>query len=343
VTGDRRYGTKVRRPGGMPPGPAGPPPAPRSPAAGVEVLDVPEAWQPPAPGERVVYEAPGGRSAGKPRTQGRPQPEYPAEGYGAYRLLGRLPGEAPWWRRRLLDWLLGRPAWLLYLGITCRNGFVRWVEHSDTKSWAGDVTHTEAIAGEHWATLNDTVVDDATGLPYLVFDAAAIADDGIRPIRPGEYVDTDPEHREVHGEIREVYTLDPVRGVTPGGRIQEGARTGEKRLIQAWDGGPRPIHNIEHNEGDHATNRVRRRFPRLVALARRQAAALLALWLLLAVLLWLVGAGPGGALLAAAALLQGAQVARLALTGFPGPSRSRRRPRGHKLRQRRKRNRKRYR
>lgn len=357
MTEERRYGTRVRAGRGNAPGPAGPAgmsttataPAPSStPGTLPPAWEPPPAWQPDDQGAGpVVYETardavPGYRQSGRPRTQGRPQPEYPREGYGAYRLLGRLPAETPWWRRRLLDWLLGRPAWLLYVGITCRDGFVRWVEHSDTKTWAGDVTHVESIPGEHWATLNDTVIDESTGRAYLVFDVAATADNGIRPIRPGEAIDTEPHFREVHGDMVEVYYLDEVAGVEPAGMIVEGARTGEKRIIQAWDGGPRPVHNIEHNEGPHATNRVRRRFPRLVALARRQAFALAALWAALAVLLSLTALHVAVAVLLAACLMQGAQVARLALTGFPRPGRRKpRRPRGRARKQRLKRKRRR--
>lgn len=289
------------------------------------------------------------RQAGKPRTQGRPQPEYPREGYGAYRLFGRLPSadsidagdnqiSRAW---RLLDWLLGRPDWYLYCGITCRDRFVRWVEHSDSKTWAGDVNVCEAIEGEWWPTLRDTVTD-GTGRPYLVFDRNATADDGIRPIRPGELVDTEPVRGTKHGEEVDVYTVDSVHGVTLAGAIVEGARTGEKRLIQAWDGGPRPIHNVEHNEGAQAVNRVAvRHVPRLVAVARRQAVAILAAWSALAVAIgWTLADNIGTAAAAlagfaiAAVVLQLAQLVRLAGAGAGPKRRRRRKPAGSKRRQR---------
>jgi len=340
VTTGRRYGTAVRRAPGAPGAVAAAPGAPAVAAPAVVVVD-----QAPAGGPEV-YQSPAerfgpDRRAGGPRTQGRPQPEYPLEGYGGYRLMGRLPAETSWWRRVLLDWLLGHPSWLLYVGITCRTGFVRWAEHSDTKTWAGDVDECEIIPGEHWATLYDTVLRDDTGKPWLVFDAAATADDGIRPIRPGEAIDPEPHFRTVHGELVEVYYLDNEAGTQPAGLVAEGARTGEKRIIQAWDGGPRPIHNIEHNEGPHATNRVRRHFPRLTALARRQAAARLVVWVLLAIALAFIPGVPWWAgILVAACLMQAVQIARLALTGFPSPKRRRpRRPRGRKRWQRRKRRR----
>lgn len=330
------FGTRVRTAGGA--APAGGPASPST----VLAAPVVAAYVPPAPGTTVTYEqledrytGTPDRTAGRPRTQGRPQPEYPREGYGAYRLLGRRPAGTSRWTR-LADWVLGHPSRLLYIGISCRAGFVRWVEHSDTKTWAADVTECEIIPRERWDTLNDTVLDDQTGRPWLVFDVTATADDGIRPIKPGEAVEPDPHFREVHAEMVEVYYLDE-RGTVPAGIIAEGARTGEKRLIQAWDGGPRPIHNIEHNEGSHAVNRVARRFPRLVALARRQALALALGWLVLGVAVGLLpGAGWWIAVLAAAALLQAVQIMRLVLTGFPGPRRRKpRRPRGRKRHQRR--------
>lgn len=343
----KTYGSAVRRAGGVTPGPA---PAAVAPApAGALVVELPEAAPAPAPwapGQPVVYDSAAdrdaggrGRDAGKPRTAPRPMPEYPRSGYKAYRLIGDLPDEAGRWRR-FVDWALGHPGWLLYIGITCRASFIRRIEHSDTKDWAGDVRDTEEIRGEHWDTLNDTVIDDQTGRPWLVFDTAATADDGIRPIKPGEAIDTEPSFRLVHGEMCEVYYLDEDAGVVPAGQIQEGARTGEKRLIQAWDGGPRPIHNVEHNEGSHAVNRVARRFPRLVALGRRQALALALVWLMLAIA---VGQLPGVtgsvAFVAAAALLQAAQVVRLALTGASPRRRRPRKPRGSKAWQRRRRRR----
>lgn len=281
--------------------------------------------------------------AGKPRTQPRPMPEYPEQGYGGYRLFGRPPAAAGWWVR-LVDWLLGKVGEYLYMGITVRAGFVRWVEHSDSKIWARDVTDAETIEGEWWATLNDTVIDESTGRPWLVWDARAVADDGIRPVRPGELVHTEPTPASKHGRTVDVFTLDPSAGVLLEGPIIEGARTGEKRIIQAWDGGPRPRHNIEHNEGEHAVNRVKRRVPRLVAIARRRAIAVGLLWLVLAALIawWMIAGAmaPGTAGLvgigAAGALLQGVQLCRLALAGAPfKPARRKpRKPRGSRARQR---------
>lgn len=329
----RSFGTRVRTAGGDVP--AG------GPAVVLTAPAVVAAYVPPAPGTPVTYDTPDDRftgdpAAGRPRTAPRPMPEYPRAGYKAYRLLGDLPDDAGRWAR-LLDWALGAPGWLLYVGITCRASFIRRVEHSDSKGWAGKVRDTEEIRGEHWATLNDTVIDASTGRPYLVFDPTATADDGIRPIRPGEYVDTEPHYRLKHDVMCEVYHLDDQAGAMPPGIIAEGARTGEKRLIQAWAGGPRPIHNIEHNEGNHAVHRVARRFPRLVARARRQAVALALLWLMLAIVVdQLTGAGWWLSVLGAAALQQAGQILRLTLTGFPGPARRRpRRPRGRKRRQRR--------
>jgi hypothetical protein len=334
----KTYGDTVRRAGAATPGPAAATAA--APAGVVLVDELPEAAPAPAPGQPLVYESAeerdgGRRVVGKPRTTPRPMPEYPRHGYKAYRLIGDLPDESGRWLR-FVDWALGHPGWLLYIGITCRASFIRRVEHSDTKDWAGDVRDTEEIRGEHWDTLYDTVIDDQTGRPWLVFDVAATADDGIRPIKPGEAIDTEPAFRLVHGEMCEVYSLDDVAGVVPAGRIQEGARTGEKRLIQAWDGGPRPIHNVEHNEGDHAVNRVARRFPRLVALARRQALAMALVWLMLAVAVAQVPGVTGlVGFVAASVLMQAAQVVRLAFTGVGRGRRRPRKPRGSKAWQRR--------
>lgn len=338
------FGTRVRTAGGTPAGGPAPVsstvPAAPWPAAGT-VLAPP--YVPPAPGTPVTYGSVDDRvtgipdpTVGRPRTAPRPMPEYPRAGYRAYRLLGNLPGDVGRWLR-LLDWALGRPAWLLYVGITCRASFIRRVEHSDSKEWAGDVTDTEEIRGEHWATLNDTIIDDSTCRPYLVFDVTATADNGVRPILPGEYIDTEPHYRLVHDQTVEVYYLDDTAGVMPAGNVAEGARTGEKRLIQAWAGGPRPVHNIEHNEGDHAVHRVARRYPRLVALARRQALALALVWFMLGIAVaQLAGASWWMSALGAAALLQAGQIMRLMFTGFPGPRRRKpRRPRGRKRHQRR--------
>lgn len=297
----------------------------------------------------VVDQVAADRTAGKPRSKPRPMPEYPREGYGAYQLFGDPPPADVWWRR-WVDWLIGQLEDYLYAGITCRAGFIRWVEHSDTRSWAGDVTSAQIIRGEWWQTLNDTVVDERTGLPWLVYDVESTADEGIRPIRPGELVHTDPAPGVKHGERVEVFTLDPAAGVELPGLIVEGARSGEKRIIQGWDGGRRPIHNIEHNEGDHAVNRVRRRFPRLVAIARRRALLLAAGWGLLGGLLawWLTGPLPVGSatatgIAAAAVVLQGAQLVRLAGAGAPVSPRRRRprKPAGSKRRQRARRRRRR--
>lgn len=330
----RRIGTTVR---GEPTDPAGagtfavPAPAP---------VAAPQPWQPPSTTGPLLDTAAGDRKA----REGRPMPEYPRHGYDAYRLLGRLPDTASWWQR-LVDWALGFPSRLLYIGITSRARVTRWGEHLDGKRWARDVDECETIRGEHWATLNDTVIDDTTGLPWLVFDDQATSDDGIRPVRPGEHIHTDPQYRIKHDRTVEVFHLDPVAGVLPGGSIAEGARAGEKRLIQAREGDPRPLHNIEHNEGNHAVNRVARRFPRLIALARRQAVARVLVWVMLAIVVSEVPGSPVSgwvALLAGGALLQAGQVVRLVAAGMPGPRRRRaRRPRGSKRRQRRRRARRR--
>jgi hypothetical protein len=284
------------------------------------------------------------QGAGRPRTAGRPMPEYPRAGYVPYQLFGTPPGAGGWWAR-WVGWLRGRMVDYLYAGITCRGGFIRWVEHSDKQGWAGDVTAAEVIEGEWWATLKDTVVDERTGQPWLVFDDRATADAGVRPIRPGELVHTEPTPGVKHGRQVDVFTLHPDAGVLLPGLIVEGARAGEKRIIQGrGEADFRPRYNTEHNEGDHAVNRVRRRVPRLIAMARRRALALTIGWLVLAAgfTQWFTGMLPPGAALvagvaAAATVLQAAQLVRLAGAGAPlRPARRRpRKPRGSRRRQRR--------
>jgi hypothetical protein len=325
----RPVGTRIRRTGDLVGG-SGPAPAPTD-------RHRPAPAFPPRVGARADLD----ENGGKPRSVGRPMPEYPKEGYVGYRLFGTPPAVAGK-LVRLTDWLLGRVGSYLYMGITVRAGFVRWVEHSDTKAWARDVTTAEVIEGEWWATFHDTVICERTGKPWLVWDPSATADDGIRPVHPGELVDSDPTPGSKHGEDVEVFALDAVAGVLLPGLVVEGAATGEKRIIQAWDGGPRPIHNIQHNEGEHAVNRVKRQVPRLVAIARRRALASALVWLALTALLgwWCAGAlAPGTAALvglgAAAGVLQGAQVLRLALTGLAAGRRRRpRKPRGSPAKQR---------
>ena len=135
---ERRIANQIRRPGSTPGRP------------------VPDQRRPDA-----------GTSAGGPQTSGRPMPEYPRAGYGAYRLFGRLPGVTGR-RARLVDLVLGRPRWHLYTGITSRPGFVRWVEHSDTKTWAGDVDVCELVPGAGGPPLQDTLANRRSGRPWLV-------------------------------------------------------------------------------------------------------------------------------------------------------------------------------
>lgn len=216
-----------------------------------------------------------------PRTTARPAPEMPAGGYTPYRLWGRLPREAGWWAR-LYDWAWGPDCRLLYLGITARAGFVRWVEHSDDKTWARDVSYAERDDDIRWPTLHDAVLDDA-GRIILVVDLTQ--EEGLRPARPGERINPAPLQRPFRGEPTLVYRTDPA-GQPVRGTVIEGARTGERRLIHA----EAPVHNIEHNDGNpHAVNRRRRVLPRHHAAWRRSAAHLTLVWLLAASLLtWLL-------------------------------------------------------
>lgn len=227
--------------------------------------------------------------AGRPRTTARPMPEFPAYGYAPYRAWGRLPDEAGWWAR-LVDWAVGPDHHLLYIGITSRAGFVRWVEESDTWRWARDVSKVERDDDIVWPTLHDAVLDDA-GAVVLVLDPKQ--PDGARPARPDELLDPQPHPWRMR-DGREVlaYRLHPAgRPARNWGKVIEGARTGERRMIQA----EAPVHNREHNEGNAgAVNRRQRVLPRHVALWRRQAAHLALLWVALASLLtWALHDGAG--------------------------------------------------
>jgi len=250
-------GTRIRRPGDPPP----------------QTVD----WLPhPDPDPADVTPA---RATGKPRTKGRPMPEMPAGGYLPYRLFGKLPAEAAWWRR-LTAWATGSAHHLLYLGITCRNGFVRWVEHSDIQDWAGDVARAERDDSIRWRTLYDAV-EDERGRIVLVLDDRQ--PDGARPARPDELLDPQPHPWRLNGVDVLAHRIHPAG--LPGrrmGTVIEGAKTGERRMVQA----EAPVHNHEHNEGNAGA--VRRRYrilPTHVALWRRQAAHLALLWLTLAGLL----------------------------------------------------------
>lgn len=234
-------------------------------------------------------------------------PEWPAHGYSPYRAWGRLPAadDPRGWPARLADWLLGSRTRLLYLGITSRAGFCRWVEESDTWTWARDVSTVERDDGIVWPTLHDAVVD-AAGHLIVVLDAAQ--DDGARPARPDELLDPQPHAwRMRDGRDVLAYRTHPAgRPARTWGTVIEGARTGERRMIQA----EAPIRNVEHNEGNpHAVNRVRRVLPRHIAARRRQAATLTLGWIALAALLtWALHDG-GGALAGLAAAGDGLAIA----------------------------------
>jgi hypothetical protein len=232
------------------------------------------------------------RTAGRPRSTPRPMPEFPALGYAPYRAWGRLPaGELGWWVR-LLDWAVGPDHHLLYIGITSRAGFVRWVEESDTWRWARDVSSVERDDDIRWPTLYDAVLDRA-GAVVLVLDPTD--PDGARPARPDDLLDP-RRHPWRMRDGREVLAHEihprgrPARNL---GKVIEGARTGERRMIQA----EAPVHNTEHNEGNaRAVNRVphRRILARHVAAWRRSAAHLALAWLALAaVLTWALHDGAG--------------------------------------------------
>ncbi|WP_431935751.1 hypothetical protein [Micromonospora sp. RP3T] len=245
-------------------------------------------------------------------------PEMPVDGYAPYRLWGRLPREAGWWAR-LVDWAFGTPCRLLYVGITSRAGFVRWVEESDAFTWARDVSHAERDDDIRWPTLHDAVLDDA-GRIVLVVDARE--DDGLRPARPGELVDPFPLVRQFRGEPVQVFRPSAA-GAPVTGTILEGARTGERRLIHT----EAPVHNVEHNDGNPgAVNRRRRVLPRHRADWRRRAGHLALLWLLVAAVLtwaladagdgWRAGfAAAGDGLTWAAVLILLGQLARQAVRG----------------------------
>lgn len=268
----------------------------------------------------------------RPRSTPRPMPEFPRFGYGAYRAWGRLPDEAGWWVR-LVDWAFGPDHHLLYIGITSRAGFVRWVEESDTWRWARDVSTVERDDDIWWPTLHDAVLTDA-GDVVLVIDPKQ--PDGARPARPDELLDPQPHPWRMR-DGREVlaYRLHPAgQPARTLGKVIEGARTGERRMIQAEG----PVHNTEHNEGNPgAVNRARRVLPRHVALWRRQAAHTALLWVAVASLLtWalhdgdgvlagLSAAGDGVALAAVLILL--VHLARLATRGRVNVAMHRRRTR----------------
>ncbi|MFI7608860.1 hypothetical protein ACIBTV_27620 [Micromonospora sp. NPDC049366] len=257
-------------------------------------------------------------------------PEIPVDGYAPYRLWGCLPRQAGWWAR-LVDWAWGRDCRLLYLGITSRAGFVRWAEHSDDKSWARDVSYAERDDDIRWPTLYDAVLDD-TGRLVLVVDPRQ--DDGLRPARPGELIDPHPMVRQFRGDTVQVYRPHPA-GRPVRGRVIEGARTGEQRMIRA----EAPIHNREHNEGNaHAVNRRRRILPRHAAEWRRRAGHLALVWLLVASLLtWLLSdtddgwregaAAAADGVAGAAVLILLAQLARQAVRGRVNLTLQRRRTR----------------
>lgn len=281
-----------------------------------------------------------GQTDGRPRSTRRPMPEMPVDGYAPYRLWGVLPREAGW-RARLVDWAWGRDCRLLYLGITSRAAFVRWVEESDTASWARDVSYAERDDDVRWLTLYDAVLDDA-GRLVLVVDPAQ--DEGVRPARPGELIDPHAMVRQLRGETVQVYRPSPT-GKPARGQTIEGARTGERRLIHAES----PVHNVEHNEGNPgAVNRRRRILARHVADWRRRAGHLALVWLLVASLLtWLLAdtddgwragltaAADGTA--GAAVLILLAQLARQAVRGRANLALQKRRTRTRRRRSRRRR------
>lgn len=244
-------------------------------------------------------------------------PEMPIHGYSPYRLWGCLPREAGWWPR-LLDWVWGQDCRLVYVGITSRAAFVRWAEESATATWARDVSYAERDDDVRWPTLHDAVIGD-DGRLVLVVDPAQ--PDGLRPARPGELVDPHPMTRQYRGDVVCVYRPHPA-GHPVCGQVIEGARTGERRLIQA----EAPVRNVEHNEGNpDAVNRRRRILPRHVADRRRRAAHLALVWLLVASLLtWPLNDGDGwrngvaaavDGITGAAVLILLAQLARQAITG----------------------------
>lgn len=317
MTEPRQFGTRVRGGNAAAPG--------RPAVATATAAPAPAAWTPPAPAPgpaphtyRPVNLAPGDiagyAGGGAPRSKPRPMPEYPVGGYRFYRLWGYLPADAGRWHVAV-DYALGRPAELLYSGITSRAGFIRWAEHSDTKTWAGDVIRADVDESEVWPTLYDTLLD-RQGRVILVFDDDQ--DDGVRPIRTDERVDPDPDLRTYRGEQVDVFTVDPAGIRLPGTAI-EGARTGERRLIQA----ERPRHNIEHNQGVHAVQTVRRIVPEHVATQRRRGGRLALAWLVLAALIaWVLPAadlvaGIVAGALCAAAFLIGSMILAAATAGRP--------------------------
>lgn len=280
------------------------------------------------------------RAAGRPRSAPRPMPEWPRHGYAPYRAWGALPDEVGWWLR-LVDWLIGPDHHLLYIGITSRAGFVRWVEESDTWTWARDVSTVQRDDDIWWPTLYDAVLRD--GDVVLVFDPTQ--PDGARPARPDERLDPRP-HRWLlrdRGEEALVYRLRPDgRPARRLGTVIEGALTGEARMIKA----EAPIHNRQHNEGNaRAVNRRTRILPHHIAAWRRQAAHTALGWALLASLFaWAIHDGGGAAaglsavvdgLAAAAVLILLAQLARQATRGRVNVALQRRRTRTRRRKARR--------
>jgi hypothetical protein len=286
-------GTRVRRAGDPPP---------------VDWLPQPGAARP------VPVRDPGG-----PRSKPRPMPEMPTHGYAPYRAWGRLPAEVGWWRR-LTAWAGGDNHCLLYVGITSRAGFVRWVEESDTWTWARDVSTIQRDDTIRWPTLYDAVVDEHGAIVLVLDDRQP---DGARPARPDELLDPQPHPWRIDGADVLAHQLHPAgRPARNRGTVIEGAKTGERRLVQA----EAPVHNKEHNEGNsHAVNRRGRILPRHTALWRRQAARLALLWLALAGLLGWAGYDGGGVLVwlaatasaipIAAVLILAAQLGRRATRG----------------------------
>ncbi|MEU7591259.1 hypothetical protein AB0A95_33805 [Micromonospora sp. NPDC049230] len=262
----------------------------------------------------------------------------PIEGYAPYRLWGALPNEAGWWAR-FRDWAWGPDCRLLYVGITSRAGFVRWAEESDTFVWARDVSYAERDDDIRWPTLHDAVLDD-DGHLVLVVDPRQ--DEGVRPARPGELLDPFPLVRQLRGETVQVHRPSPT-GYPARGTVIEGARTGERRMIQA----EAPVHNVEHNEGNAAAvNRRRRILPRHVADWRRRAGHLALVWMLVSSpLTWLLADTTDGwrdglsatadGVAGAAVLILLAQLARQATRGRVNVALQRRRTRRSRRRGRR--------
>jgi hypothetical protein len=225
-------------------------------------------------------------------------PEMPPRGYAPYRLWGRLPGRdetrpaVPGRIRRaiarLAGWFAGSWSHLLYIGITCRSGYVRWAEHSDVQAWAHDVSAAERDESISWLTLHDAVID-RSGHIVLVYDQAD--PEGLRPARPDDRV-TYAGETTFRGRTVDSFRLDTA-GIRASahGRVIEGARSGERRMIRS----EAPVHNVEHNEANGRSVRRRRRvLPRHLVLWRRQAAGLACWWLVAAVAVCWAGYDGGG-------------------------------------------------